>query len=120
MPDPNRTRLADDLADTIGADGLARLIAYCGGARLTVHSAPRPDSDLALALGPAYHPLQSTYAGCAFDVPLCGTWVRHIPEQAILSDLAAGLSADRIAPRYRISRRRVFRIQARHQQKSLR
>lgn len=111
-----RTRLtgvARDLADVIGEDGLARLVAHRGGARLTVHSTPRLESALAAELGPAYLPLQTAFAGESFDVPLLCSSPSRCSEEAILADLSTGHSADQIAPRYRITRRRVFRILAR-------
>lgn len=105
--------LAADLAEVIGDDGLAALVAAFGGAHIRVHVAPRPDSALARALGSRYRLLQRTYAGCQIDVPLLAAAPSQVSDATILSALSQGLSADAIAPRYRISRRRVYRIQAR-------
>ena len=105
--------LARDLAEAIGEDGLAALVAHRGGARLTVHVAPRPESRLAAELGPAYLPLQAAFAGLTFDVPLLSRRPAAVSEPVILAELASGRTADDIAPRYRITRRRVFRILSR-------
>lgn len=102
--------LAEEIADVIGQEALARLVRHFGGARLTVPAQPRA-GELAEVLGAAYPAFQTHFAGEAFDVPLLIT-VR-VQELRVLDALDQGLSADRIAPQMRISRRRVFRIQAR-------
>jgi hypothetical protein len=106
--------VADDLRRLLGDDGLQTLIAAKGGARLPIPSAPTPGHELAELLGyPAFARLCAEYGGDSPDIPLLDQSRARRIDRDVLDALSAGHSADWIAPRYGISRRTVYRIQAR-------
>lgn len=119
------------LAEAVGEEGLRILVATRGGARLRVPTARRPNRRLELDLGPdLYAALVRTLSGIALDVPLLVACDRgrgrardargrqlgaaEVDPAAVIAARAAGLTADQIAPRYRLTRVQVYRILARH------
>ncbi len=106
---------AREIAEVIGLDALMRLVEHYGGTRIRVHTAPRPDSDLAHCLGPeAYRrALQQTYQTEYLDVPLLHTSREALLTAEVLAARARGETVPEIARRHRIPLRRVYRISER-------
>ena len=97
-----------ELLEALGPEGLRLLVAAYGGVRVRVHAAPRPESDLAHALGEdSYRRLQTRYAGEEIGVPRLALDQAQRRSERVRAMAADGLTQATIARTEGISLRWV-------------
>jgi hypothetical protein len=104
---------AQQIAEAIGLPAFLRLVDAFGGRPLRIHARPKPQSELAMAIGrDAYRNLQREFAGEEVLIPLLSATARSTRNRAILDAYSAGMQAWRIARAHGIHVRTVRAIVA--------
>lgn len=102
-----------DLVDVIGLPAAQALVSEYGGVRLTVPLKMPEDHQLAELLGiEAARKLAHHYGLERLDIPNAKAAIMAVRNKQMRQDHADGVSARRLARRYRLTERRVWEILA--------
>lgn len=107
---PPLPTLAEEIAETIGVDGLLLLVDARGGQRLTVPVGPAEDHPLAAIMGrDRWDKFRATFPGETLDIPTLKGNRTALMHAAIRRD-RSGATVNELAARYGLTGRQIKRI----------
>lgn len=111
------TRTMQPIIEAIGYDGALALVRYCGGCRVHLPKVIRANHLLVEYMGQELaDALHRAIGPGTLEVPRCTTWLVARRNEEIEARNDGGESIDRLARRFGMTRRHIFRIlrEARH------